>query len=70
MCQRSRGRHEFWSTLLRRGGELVYDVPCIGHEIRMSLAVEPVVIVVIVDVKVAAVLRGGHWGCGGRDGKC
>jgi len=27
-------------------------------------------IVVVINVEVAAILRGGHWGRGGRDGRC
>ena len=49
-------------------GELVHDVSSNRHETRSSMLVE--LVVIVVDVKVAAVLRGGHWGRGGRDGRC
>jgi len=49
-------------------GELFHDVSCNRHETRSSMVVE--LIVVVINVEVAAILRGGHWGRGGRDGRC
>ena len=50
-------------------GELVHDVPCVGHEVVLvDVAFDAF------DVEVAAILHGGHWGHGhghgGRDGRC
>ena len=49
------------AAALGRGGGLVHDVPCVGHEI--------VLVVVAFDVEVAAILHGGHWGHGHTRGE-